>query len=98
VNASLANGAPTEFASNRLEIAVAAGNPKKVSTLADLARRDVVLVIAAPSVPAGQYALQALAKAAVAADPVSQAIDVRAVLNKGVLGGRDAGAVYVRAG
>ena len=95
VNASLANGAPTEFASNRLEIAVAAGNPKKVSTLADLARRDVVLVIAAPSVPAGQYALQALAKAGVAANPVSQEIDVRAVLNKVILGEADAGIVYV---
>src|SRR5256886_7335235 len=95
VNASLANGAPTEFASNRLEIAVAAGNPKKVSTLADLARRDVVLVIAAPSVPAGQYALQALAKAGVAANPVSQEIDVRAVLNKVSLGEADAGIVYV---
>src|SRR5438477_333440 len=95
VTASLATGAPTEFASNRLEIAVAAGNPKKVSTLADLARRDVVLVIAAPSVPAGQYALQALAKAGVAANPVSQEIDVRAVLNKVIVGEADAGIVYV---
>jgi len=95
VDAELAVGVPTAFAGNRLEIAVAAGNPKKIGALADLARADVVLVLAAPTVPAGRYALEALTKAGVAARPVSQEVDVRAVLNKVSLGEADAGIVYV---
>ncbi len=95
VDADLANGAPTVFATNRLEIAVAAGNPKKILGLADLARPDVVLVLSAPTVPAGKYALDALGKAGVVAKPASLEVDVRAVLNKVSLGEADAGIVYV---
>jgi molybdate transport system substrate-binding protein len=95
VDAKLADGGPAAFATNRLEIAVAAGNPKKIGGLADLARPDVVLVLAAPTVPAGKYALDALGRAGVTAKPVSQEVDVRAVLNKVSLGEADAGIVYV---
>ncbi len=95
VDAKLTDGPPTAFATNRLEIAVAGGNPKKIGALADLARPDVVLVLAAPTVPAGKYALEALTKAGVTAKPVSQEVDVRAVLNKVSLGEADAGIVYV---
>jgi len=95
VDAKLTDGEAQLFASNRLEIAVAAGNPKKIGGLADLARPDVVLVLAAPTVPAGKYALEALTKAGVTAKPVSQEVDVRAVLNKVSLGEADAGIVYV---
>jgi len=95
VAAGMSLGATQAFASNRLQIAVAPGNPKKIAGPADLARADVVLVLAAPTVPAGKYALEALKKAAVPARPVSQEIDVRAVLNKVALGEADAGIVYV---
>jgi molybdate transport system substrate-binding protein len=95
VDADLVDGAPTVFASNRLEIVVAAANPKRIAALDDLARPDVVLVLAAPNVPAGRYALEALARAGVAAKPASQELDVRAVLNKVSLGEADAGIVYV---
>lgn len=95
VDLKLTDGSPKGFASNRLQIAVAAGNPKKIAGLADLARTDVVLVLAAPTVPAGKYALEALTKAGVTAKPVSQEVDVRAVLNKVSLGEADAGIVYV---
>jgi molybdate transport system substrate-binding protein len=95
VDAKLVDGAATPFVSNRLQIAVAPGNPKKIAGLADLARPDVILVLAAPTVPAGKYALDALAKAGVTARPVSQEVDVRAVLNKVSLGEADAGIVYV---
>jgi len=95
VDANLLDGAPAAFATNRLAIAVAPGNPKKIAALADLARSDVVLVLAAPTVPAGKYALDALRKAGVIAKPVSQEVDVRAVLNKVSLGEADAGIVYV---
>jgi molybdate transport system substrate-binding protein len=95
VDAKLTDGTPAPFVSNRLQIAVAPGNPKKIAGLADLARPDVVLVLAAPTVPAGKYALEALTRAGVTAKPVSQEVDVRAVLNKVSLGEADAGIVYV---
>ena len=95
LDAKLTDGAAMPFVSNRLQIAVAPGNPKKIGGLADLARADVVLVLAAPTVPAGKYALEALTKAGVTAKPVSQEVDVRAVLNKVSLGEADAGIVYV---
>ncbi len=95
VDAALVQGSASIFATNRLQIAVAPGNPKRISSLADLARRDLVVVLAAPSVPAGKYALDALGKAGVTLAPSSQELDVRAVLNKVALGEADAGIVYV---
>lgn len=89
-------GAPAQiFAHNRLEIAVARGNPKAIHGLADLARNGLVVVLADPSVPAGKYAQQALAKAGVSVKPASLELQVTAVLSKVALGEADAGVVYV---
>jgi molybdate transport system substrate-binding protein len=87
-------GAPAVFAHNRLEIVVARGNPRGITGLADLARGNVIYITEAPSVPAGRYALQALAKAGVSASPRSQETDVRSVVSKIELGEADAGIVY----
>ncbi len=94
-DAGLLTGPAKIFANNRLEIAVGKGNPKGIHTLADLSRPGLVVVLADPSVPAGKYAQQALAKAGVAVKPASLELEVTAVLNKVALGEADAGIVYV---
>ena len=54
-------GTSQVFAHNKLEIVVAAGNPKGINGLADLAKPGVIYITEAPTVPAGKYALQILA-------------------------------------
>jgi molybdate transport system substrate-binding protein len=95
VDAKLNDSAPAIFVSNRLQIAVAPGNPKQITGLADLAKPGLIVVLAAPTVPAGKYALESLQKAGSIVKPASQEVDVRAVLNKVALGEADAGIVYV---
>ena len=88
-------GTPQNFASNQLQIVVEKGNPKGVKGLEDLANPDLKVVLAAPEVPAGRYAAEALGKADVTVKPVSQEDNVKAVVNKVALGEADAGIVYV---
>ena len=85
---------PQVFAHNKLEIVVAAGNPKGIGGLADLAKAGVIYITAAPTVPAGKYALQILAKAGVKVTPESLETDVKSVVSKIELGEADAGIVY----
>jgi molybdate transport system substrate-binding protein len=88
------SGTPQVFAHNRLEIAVAPGNPKHVSSLADLARPGLIYISAGPTVPAGKYAAQAVQKAGVSVTPKSLETDVKSVVSKIELGEADAGIVY----
>jgi len=87
-------GTSQVFARNKLEIVVAPGNPKGITTLADLAKSGVIYITEAPSVPAGKYALQALKMAGVTVTPKSLETDVKSVVSKIELGEADAGIVY----
>ena len=88
--------APKTFARNKLEIAVAPGNPKHITGLADLEKSGVILVLEDPSVPAGNYARQAFTKAALPAPrPASNELDVKSTLAKLTSGDADAVVVYV---
>jgi len=90
-----AGGTPQVFAHNKLEIVVAAGNPKGITGLADLKKPGVIYITAASTVPAGKYALQILASAGVKVTPKSLETDVKSVVGKIELGEADAGIVYV---
>lgn len=86
--------APVVFAHNKLEIVVAAGNPKHIVSLTDLSRPGVIYISEGPTVPAGKYSLQVLAKAGVSVTPKSLETDVKSVVSKIELGEADAGIVY----
>lgn len=87
-------GEPVAFARNRLVIAVAEGNPRRVAGLADLAREDLTLALCAPEVPAGRYARALLSARGVAVRSISDEPSVRALVAKVALGELDAAVVY----
>lgn len=95
VSANLLHEEPQVFALNSLAIVVEAGNPLNVQGLADLAREDLKVVLAAEEVPVGNYARQVLDAANVDVQPVSLEEDPKAVVSKVSLGEADAGLVYV---
>lgn len=94
VDAGAVAGSPQIFAGNRLQIAVAKGNPHRIDGLADLGKPGLVVVLCGDTVPCGRYGLEAFAKAGAKAPAGSREPDVKAVLNKVALGEADAGVVY----
>ena len=86
---------PVTFAKNKLEIAVAAGNPKAITGLADLAKPGITVVLEAAGVPAGDYTRQVLAAKSISISPRSLETDVKSAVAKVTSGEADATVVYV---
>jgi molybdate transport system substrate-binding protein len=93
--AGLVAGTPQIFVTNKLEIAVAPGNPKGITGFKDLARPDLKVVICTKQVPCGSSEKTVEAATGVTVKPVSEESDVTAVLTKVESGDADAGVVYV---
>ena len=86
---------PRDFATNTLMIAVPADNPAGVTSLADLTREELNVVICAPEVPCGRATGRVEALSGLDIVPDSEEQNVTDVLNKVVAGEADAGMVYV---
>lgn len=100
------NSTVKNFTQNKLALIVPLSNPANISSLSDLNRSGIKLVICAPSVPCGSYTLQLLNKTvnnsaygasfkpAVLKNVVSQETDVNSAVSKVALGEADAAFVY----
>jgi molybdate transport system substrate-binding protein len=93
-DAGLVEGTPTVFATNVLEIVTAPGNPKGITSFADLARPDLQVVVCAPQVPCGSAAEKVEKATGVTLHPVSEEPDVRSALARVTTGNADAALVY----
>jgi molybdate transport system substrate-binding protein len=91
----VATGAPVDFATNVLEIAVPPSNPAGVTSFADLADPGVATVICAAQVPCGSATAAIETATGVDLQPVSEESSVTDVLGKVTSGEADAGLVYV---
>lgn len=92
--AHLASGSATELARNRIALAVQAGNPKQIRTLADLFRADVRVALGTRSSSIGRHARWVLSRQQGEVQPAVEATTAAGVLAKVVDGSADAGIVY----
>ena len=100
VEDGLIEGEPEVFVKNREIVMVPVDNPANIRRFQDVAKPDVRLVLAGKDVPAADYALQILGKANkeygagfekdVLSNVVSRESDVRASVNRVVVGDADA--------
>ncbi|MEY2245841.1 molybdate ABC transporter substrate-binding protein [Streptomyces sp. BF23-18] len=86
--------APATFVRNQLEIATLPGNPDKVSSLKDLTKPGLKVVLCDKTVPCGAAAQKALEASKLKLTPVSYEQDVKSALTKVELKEADAAVVY----
>lgn len=101
----VAVGAPRAFLTNGLVLILPEGNPAAITSIEDLRRPGLKLVLAAAEVPAGRYARQVLLELEdvygqnfaedVLANLVSNEDNIRQAVTKVQLGEADASIVYV---
>jgi molybdate transport system substrate-binding protein len=92
-------GKPVEFATNTLVLIVPKSNPAHITSVADITKPGVKLVICNATVPCGDYARKAFANLGVTTaamkNVVSQTTDVTQTVAEVALGQADAGFVYI---
>jgi len=87
-------GPPVTFVRNELEIATPPGNPERISSLKDLTRSGLKVVLCDKAVPCGAAAQKALRTSSLKLTPVSYEQDVKSALTKVELKEADAAVVY----
>ncbi|MHB9863173.1 molybdate ABC transporter substrate-binding protein [Streptomyces sp. YIM S03343] len=85
---------PATFVRNQLEIATLPGNPDKVSSLKDLTKSGLKVVLCDKTVPCGAAAQKALDASGLKLTPASYEQDVKSALTKVELKEADAAIVY----
>jgi len=88
-------GTPIIFARNKLEIAVAPGTPKNITSLQDLGKSGVTVVLGEPGLPAGDYTRQVEQQLGITVIPKSLCPDVKTCITQVTTGEADATVVYV---
>jgi molybdate transport system substrate-binding protein len=86
---------PQNFAENTMEVAVPPGNPGKVTSVNDLAKKSVKVALCQPQVPCGVVAAEVFKNVGITVKPVTLQPDVKSVLTQVETGNVDAGMVYV---
>ena len=101
------NSSVVIFTRNKLSLIVPKDNPANISSLSDLAKPDLKIVMGTKDVPVGDYALQIISnlgnnssygpeyKTKVLANVISQETSVNYVVTKVALGEADVGFAYV---
>ena len=85
---------PETFVRNQLEIATLPGNPDRISSLKDLTKSGLKVVLCDKTVPCGAAAQKALDASKLKLTPVSYEQDVKSALTKVELKEADAAVVY----
>jgi molybdate transport system substrate-binding protein len=85
---------PQLFATNHLQLVVPKDNPASITKFADLDKPGVKYVVCVDTAPCGKLAVKVLANTGITAKPVSEEVDVKAVLSKVSADEADAGLVY----
>jgi molybdate transport system substrate-binding protein len=86
---------PSNFAKNKMEVAVPPGNPAGVTSVTNLSKSAVKVALCQPQVPCGVVARDVFKNAGISVKPVTLQPDVKSVLTQVELGNVDAGMVYV---
>jgi molybdate transport system substrate-binding protein len=94
VDAHGTEGDPRLFATNHLQLVVPKDNPAGIQQFSDLEKPGVKYVVCVDSAPCGKLAATVLSATGIKTKPVSEEVDVKAVLSKVELGEADAGLVY----
>ena len=87
--------APSNFAANKMEVAVPPANPAGVTSVSNLSNSAVKVALCQPQVPCGTVAAEVFKNAGITVKPITLQPDVKSVLTQVELGNVDAGMVYV---